>query len=107
MQGLTIILTYIPLVVAALNSSLTISPTSERAVDFPQASAEILESVSSVISAASGAQIKQGPTSTGREMPLTQRAAAKTRCSILLNLQDVNLKCFYTRYIKKKKVTKG
>lgn len=92
MQGLTIILTYIPLVVAALNSSLTTSPTSERAADFPQASAEIFESVSSVISAASGAQIKQGSTSTGREMLLTQRVAAKTRCSILLNLQDVNMK---------------
>lgn len=82
MQGLTIILTYIPLVVAALNSSLTISPTSQRAVDFTQASAEIFESVSSVISAASGALIQQGPTTTGREMLLTQRAAAKIRCSI-------------------------
>lgn len=59
MQGLTIILTYIPLVVAALNSSLTISPTSERAVNFTQANTEILESVSSVISAASGTLIKQ------------------------------------------------
>lgn len=105
MQGLTIILTYIPLLVAALNSSLTISPTSERAVDFTQASAEIFESVSSGISAASGAQTKQDPTTTGREMPLTQRAAAGVQ--LLLNLQDVNIKCFYTRYIKKKKVTKG
>lgn len=75
MQGLTIILTYIPLVVAALNSSLTISPASERAVDFTQASAEIFESVSPVISAASGALIKQGPTATGREMPFAQSSS--------------------------------
>lgn len=50
MQGLTIILADTLLVVAALNSSLTISPASERAADLTQASAEILESVSSVIS---------------------------------------------------------
>lgn len=50
MQGLTITLTYIALLVAALNSSLTISPASESAADSTQASAEIFESVSSVIS---------------------------------------------------------
>lgn len=41
MQGLTIILTYIPLVLAALNSSLTISSAAERAVDLTQANVEI------------------------------------------------------------------
>lgn len=50
MQGLTIILTYIPLVVTALNSSQTISSAPERAADLTQASVEIFQSVSSVIS---------------------------------------------------------
>lgn len=50
MQGLTIILTYIPLLVAALYSSLAISPASKRAVDLTQARAAIFEPVSSVIS---------------------------------------------------------
>lgn len=109
MQGLTIILTYIPLVVAALNSSLTISPASERAADLTRASAEIFESVSSVISWSCSKECTKETRPHNHRWGNALNSENNNKKQVFScssTYRYVNLKCFYTRRIKKK-VTKG
>lgn len=102
-QGLTIILTCIPPVVAALNSSLTISPASESCGFNTGKSCNI-----PIGDLGLWGTNQTGPYNHRQGKALDSENHSKNQvfnCS--LTYRYVNMNCFYTRHIKKKKVTKG